>query len=410
MTDSVIGAITLPADVTLAPGESTAALTGKWTYTDDGTYPNTVTAKAVDGGTRPRDREPRSPSRTCGHLGTSPPAHPADRRDRRDRGSSRSRDRSVIGHHLPPTSRSPRESTRPDRQVDYTDDGTYPSQPDDDGNEATATASAEVTVTDTLPDITITKDASPAVVPETGGNVEFTIVVTNNSPEPATITALTDTDFDLAIWCPSAVGTVLTHGQTYTCIFTVLVSGDFESGISHEDTATAVAADDDGNSDTASDGATVRFTDVDPLIDVEKYVWDGAAWQDADVPTGPHLAADPLFKFVVTNTGPVALSQLTLTDLPAIAQFFANEALTAPCLIPASLAPAASSPAMARCRGTTGCRPTQPRPPAAWPTAGLRDRNRQRRGQLLRRPTELHGHESVSARSLSPRKALRTSS
>ncbi len=48
VTDSVIGAIILPADVTLAPGESTAALTGKWTYTDDGVYPNTVTAKAVD--------------------------------------------------------------------------------------------------------------------------------------------------------------------------------------------------------------------------------------------------------------------------------------------------------------------------------------------------------------------------
>jgi len=258
VTDSVIGAITLPADVALDPGESTAAMTGKWTYTDDGVYPNTVTAVAED----------------------------------------------------------------------------------DDGNEDTATAAASVTVTDTLPDIAITKDASPTVVPETGGNVEFTVVVTNNSPEAATITALTDTDFDLATFCPSAVGTVLTHGQTYTCIFTVLVSGDFESGIPHVDTATVVAADDDGNSDTDSDDATVRFTDVDPLIDVEKYVWDGTAWQDADAPAGPSLFADPLFKFVVTNTGPVALSQLTLTDLPAIAQFYAEPALTNPCAIPASLAPA----------------------------------------------------------------------
>ena len=48
VTDSVIGTITLPADVILAPGESTAAMTGKWTYTEAGAYPNTVTAKAVD--------------------------------------------------------------------------------------------------------------------------------------------------------------------------------------------------------------------------------------------------------------------------------------------------------------------------------------------------------------------------
>ena len=48
VTDSVIGVITLPADVTLAPGESSAAMTGTWTYTEKGTYPNTVTAKAKD--------------------------------------------------------------------------------------------------------------------------------------------------------------------------------------------------------------------------------------------------------------------------------------------------------------------------------------------------------------------------
>ena len=36
VTDSVIGVITLPADVTLAPGASSAAMTGTWTYTEAG--------------------------------------------------------------------------------------------------------------------------------------------------------------------------------------------------------------------------------------------------------------------------------------------------------------------------------------------------------------------------------------
>ena len=48
VTDSVIGTIALPADVDLLPGESTVAMIGKWTYTDDGVYPNTVTAIAAD--------------------------------------------------------------------------------------------------------------------------------------------------------------------------------------------------------------------------------------------------------------------------------------------------------------------------------------------------------------------------
>ncbi|NEQ96173.1 MAG: hypothetical protein F6K30_05540 [Cyanothece sp. SIO2G6] len=55
-----------------------------------------------------------------------------------------------------------------------------------------------------------------------------------------------------------------------------------------------------------------------PGIDVEKYVSvdDGATWFDADTPTGPFTLGeeDPLFKFVVTNTGEVDLNDITLSD------------------------------------------------------------------------------------------------
>jgi hypothetical protein len=115
------------------------------------------------------------------------------------------------------------------------------------------------------------------------------------------------------------------------------VAGDFESGVSHQNTATVVASDNDGNSDTASDDATVDFTDIDPMIDVEKYISvdGGSTWQDADSAPGPSLVAggNPQFKFVVTNTGSVDLSGITLSD---------SDFDLSGCAIPATLAKGAS--------------------------------------------------------------------
>ncbi len=108
--DSVIGDITLPAVLTLAPGASSAPMNGTKTYTEAGTYPNTVNARAVDNS----------------------------------------------------------------------------------GDEATATASASVTVTDVLPKISVTKVADPTSRLEPGGLFTFTYVVTNNSVEAVTLTSVND--------------------------------------------------------------------------------------------------------------------------------------------------------------------------------------------------------------------------
>ncbi len=73
-----------------------------------------------------------------------------------------------------------------------------------------------------------------------------------------------------------------------------------------------------------------------PKIDVEKYVKNGAGvWQDADIAKGPYLnpGVNPQFKFVVTNTGNVTLTSLTLND---------NVLNLSGCTIPATLAPNAS--------------------------------------------------------------------
>ena len=81
-------------------------------------------------------------------------------------------------------------------------------------------------------------------------------------------------------------------------------------------------------------------------IDLEKAVWDGDTWHDADAPTGPYLQStmNPvMFQFVITNTGNVTLSSVTLSDVPHITAFYINQALTNPAEFPiASLAPSES--------------------------------------------------------------------
>jgi hypothetical protein len=77
-----------------------------------------------------------------------------------------------------------------------------------------------------------------------------------------------------------------------------------------------------------------------PDIDIEKYVWDGADWQDADSATGPYLPStqDPVvFRFVVTNNGTVDLTSVNLTDTDMSA-FYTDVACTNLASFPTNLA------------------------------------------------------------------------
>jgi hypothetical protein len=178
---------------------------------------------------------------------------------------------------------------------------------DGDGNSDTATDDETVLFEDVLPDISISKTADPTSVPEGGmTNVKFTIVVTNNSLEDATIDSLSDSDFDLSTLCPDAVGTVLGSGDSYTCEFTIAVTGNV--GDDHEDTATVTASDNEGNTDTESDSATVTITNVAPAITVTK----SANPSTVDANTG---GGNVTFTVTVTNnsvqTDPVTITAVT---------------------------------------------------------------------------------------------------
>src|SRR5690606_7904306 len=81
--------------------------------------------------------------------------------------------------------------------VTFTDDGQYVNYADvtvtdNEGSTVSDDDVVTVTVTDMLPDVALVKSVTPTTLPEPGGAFTFTLLITNNSVEPVTITALTD--------------------------------------------------------------------------------------------------------------------------------------------------------------------------------------------------------------------------
>ena len=174
---------------------------------------------------------------------------------------------------------------------------------DNENNPTSATDDATVTLTDVLPDIAVTKTANPTAVPETGGNVVFTFRVTNNSAEAAIISGLSDSVYGILTGDTDCnVGTTVVDYCEFS--ITRFVSGDF-SGAAHRNVFTGKATDNDGNEDTATDDATVTFTNVPPTVTLDKSV---------DVEFLDEPGGDFTFTLLVTNTSAEAVTITALTD------------------------------------------------------------------------------------------------
>jgi uncharacterized repeat protein (TIGR01451 family)/LPXTG-motif cell wall-anchored protein len=150
-----------------------------------------------------------------------------------------------------------------------------------DGTPASAENEADTPVVDVLPAIGIVKDVAPGHVAETGGDVTYTLTITNNSgsSDPLTITHLSDSVFgtffpnpDLHgatdVDCGALEGDTVLPGDSVSCTFTATISG--EAGETHENTASVTGEDDEGNPASDSDDASVLFDDVKPVIVVTK--------------------------------------------------------------------------------------------------------------------------------------------
>lgn len=180
------------------------------------------------------------------------------------------------------------------------------------------------------PDITLTKktnqqDIASAPGPElvVGDSVTWDYVVQNTGNVNLTSLQVVDDQVG-TITCPS---TVLASGESMTCT----ASGTVTAGQYHNQ-ATVTARHPSGS---VSDSDESWYYGIQPGIDVEKLVWDGANWVDADSSPGPSIpgGSDVLFKFVVQNTGGADLTGTALID-NKISSLYSNQALTLPCVEP----------------------------------------------------------------------------
>src|SRR3990170_4625909 len=169
-------------------------------------------------------------------------------------------------------------------------------------------------VTDVAPVIRITKTAyynnvTPAVVPETGGDVTFTFLVENIGPEDVTLTSLSDTKFDdLDGKGTCATGGLIPIGGSYSCTYTVFLSSD--SLTAHTNVVTATAVDDENTPAQAQEGETVTFTDVAPVIRITKTAY----YNNVTPAVVPETGGDVTFTFLVENIGPEDVTLTSLSD------------------------------------------------------------------------------------------------
>ncbi|MDL1982179.1 MAG: hypothetical protein LWX02_12050 [Deltaproteobacteria bacterium] len=154
---------------------------------------------------------------------------------------------------------------------------------DNEGNEASAEASAMVTITDSPSDIELIKDADKDFVYEPGEWVVYNFTVTNKSTaDTVFIDDLWDTIYDeLTVadpkegsWTTCVVDpeVELAPGAFYYCEYKVFVEGDTAITPEVINVATAEGYDDDGNDVKDEDDHTVIIKDVLPTAHLTKEV------------------------------------------------------------------------------------------------------------------------------------------
>ncbi|MEF3405374.1 DUF7507 domain-containing protein [Agromyces sp. CCNWLW203] len=202
-------------------------------------------------------------------------------------------------------------------------------------------------------------DEAPGPSVAAGGEVRWTYVVTNTGDAPLTDVTVTDdvvaaADIDCATTGGNVIAGPLAPGASFTCVATgTAVEGQYAnlgtvSGTGPETT------DVDGDAVT---GATV--TDADPShyfgvqssVDIEK----ATNGEDADEAPGPNVTVGGAVEwaYVVTNTGNVPLTNVTVTDDQVAAAGIDCDASGAN-VIAGPLAPGASFTCIATGTATAG--------------------------------------------------------
>ncbi|MCB1609563.1 MAG: hypothetical protein KDI71_21575, partial [Xanthomonadales bacterium] len=130
---------------------------------------------------------------------------------------------------------------------------------DDDSNPISASGSATVTILDVLPAASLVLSASPQMIDEPGGLVQFTVIVDAlGSPESLTLTQLTDAELgDLSGRGNCVVPQVIPASGSYQCQFDLTILGLAGDQVTR--LVSARVEDDDGNSLSRDASVTIVF-------------------------------------------------------------------------------------------------------------------------------------------------------
>ncbi|MBI4789846.1 MAG: hypothetical protein HY782_22665 [Chloroflexi bacterium] len=168
-------------------------------------------------------------------------------------------------------------------------------------------------------------NAAPGPSAFVGAPVYFKFVVKNTGNVTLSTLKLTDNVYSTST---CTIPATLAAGASFECII-----GSSAAAGQHTNTGTASGV---YGVKTVTDTDPANYFGAAPSVDIEKFVSvdNKASWDDADSATGPiaFVGAPVHFKFVVKNTGNVALANVTLTD----------SAYTA-CSVPSALEPGASA-------------------------------------------------------------------
>jgi len=186
------------------------------------------------------------------------------------------------------------------------------------------------------------QDANAATgpyLPSTQNPVIFKFEIDNDGIGDLTSVNLTDTDMTVFY---------TDQGCTTAAVFPVSTLADDDPTVTvygklafapgqHSNNATVTGTPPVG--DPVSDSDPAHYFGSAASIDLEKAVWDGATWQDANTPAGPYLtsAQNPvIFRFVITNNDNVNLINVTLTDTDMF-PFYNDQACTSLASFPTTL-------------------------------------------------------------------------
>ena len=177
---------------------------------------------------------------------------------------------------------------------------------DDDGNVVDPSDDAVVDIIDVPSSIAVDKSADPQQVPETGGDVTFTITVTNTSAvDSVTIDSVVDDVFgDISDTCNPALPATIAPSEQIVCQFTVFISGD--AAADHVNVSTATGTDDDGNPVVGEDDEVVDLT---PEADLEV-----TKTADPPIPEAVIVGEQATFTITVTNHGPSDATGVEVTE------------------------------------------------------------------------------------------------